>query len=198
MSLREGWDRLYSGDERPWKGEADLEIAVEGTVLELGVGNGKGLTMLSDQADVIGLDFSRPALSSCRRWHSLPLVQGDATALPFRDASFSFVSASHLLGHLLLPDRLKAAGEMVRVLAEGGGAYVNVFGQQDLRCGKGKEVEERTYERGNGIIYHYFLEGEVEALFPSLIVERSWERKVSKRFHGKDELRQERRLLLRK
>jgi ubiquinone/menaquinone biosynthesis C-methylase UbiE len=167
-------------------------------VLELGIGNGKGLTVLSDRAEPIGLDFSRQALLSCRRWHSLPLVQGDATSLPFRDGCFQFVAASHLLGHLTQQDRLKAAQEMVRVLVDGGGAYINVFGELDMRYGKGHEVEERTYERGNGIIYHYFLDGEVEALFPKLKVERSWERLLSKRFLGRDELRQERRLLLRK
>lgn len=198
MSLREGWDRLYASDDRPWKGESDLELPAEGAVLELGIGNGKGLTVLSSKAEPIGLDFSRPALLSCRRWHSLPLVQGDATALPFRDSCFQFVAASHLLGHLTLTDRPRAAAEIERVLVDGGGAYINVFGEQDMRCGKGTLVEERTYERGNGIIYHYFLEGEVEALFPQLKVERSWERRMSKRFNGRDELRQERRLLLRK
>ncbi|MCG7844821.1 MAG: class I SAM-dependent methyltransferase [Methanomassiliicoccales archaeon] len=198
MSLRDSWDRLYSGDDRPWKGDADFDLSGHGAVLELGVGNGKGLTVLSTEARPIGLDFSRQALLSCRRWHSLPLVQGDVTALPFKEGCFQFVSAAHVLGHLLLEDRIKAAAEALRVLTDGGRMYINVFGEQDMRYGKGTEVEERTYERGNGIICHYFVEGEVEALFSQLSVEKSWERRVTKRFHGKDEVRQERRLLLRK
>jgi ubiquinone/menaquinone biosynthesis C-methylase UbiE len=198
MNLRDSWDRLYSSDDRPWKGDADFRLPGQGTLLELGVGNGKGLTVLSAEARPIGLDFSRQALLSCRRWHSLPLVQGDATALPFKEGCFEFVSASHVLGHLLLKDRIEAASEMLRVLADDGGIYINVFGEQDMRCGKGPEVEERTYERGNGIICHYFMEDEVETLFSRSNVERVWERRVTKRFHGKDEIRQERRLLLRK
>jgi len=166
-----------------------------GPVLELGVGNGKGLSLLPPEAMPIGLDFSLPALRSCRELYDIPLVRGDVTSLPFRDGSFPSVCASHILGHLLEDGRKRAAEEIVRVLAPGGNIFVNVFGEEDMRCGKGHEVEERTYERGNGIICHYFIEGEVEALFPSKSTARSWERRVDKRFHGIDEVRQERRII---
>ncbi|MDD1771531.1 MAG: class I SAM-dependent methyltransferase [Methanomassiliicoccales archaeon] len=195
MSSREGWDRLYSGDSRPWKGESQDLLEIDGAVLELGIGNGKGLSLFSGNATPIGLDFSRQALLSCREWHSIPLVLGDVTALPFRDACFPFISASHVLGHLLTEERKRAAAEIVRVLSLDGKVFVNVFGEEDMRCGSGREVEERTYERGNGIICHYFLENEMDELFPSLRVERSWERRVHKRFHGQDEVRQERRII---
>jgi len=196
MNARDSWDRLYAGDHRPWKGEPEAFLPTEGSVLELGVGNGKGLSAFSLDAIPIGLDFSRQALVSCRRWHSLPLLQGDITALPFKDGSFPFVSASHVLGHLLLEERRKAAKEMVRVVTQGGSIYINVFGEEDMRCGKGSEVEERTFEKGNGIICHYFCQGEVESLFSRSGVHRTWERRIPKRYHGHDEVRQERRYLL--
>lgn len=195
MSSREGWDRLYTGDSRPWKGGSQDLLEIDGAVLELGVGNGKGLSLFSENARPIGLDFSRQALISCREWHRIPLVLGDAMALPFRDGCFPFISASHVLGHLLTKERERAVAEIARVLSPGGKVFVNVFGEEDMRCGSGREVEERTYERGNGIICHYFLENEVNELFPSLRVERSWERRVHKRFHGQDEVRQERRII---
>ncbi len=196
MSSRESWDLFYARDDRPWKGGTEAKLQVEGPVLELGVGNGKGLTVLSYMAEPIGLDFSRQALRSCRRWHALPLVQGNVTALPFRDGCFDLISASHLLGHLLSEDRVRAADEMVRVLGRRGAIYLNVFGEEDMRYGNGRVLEERTFERGNGIFCHYFTPGELESLFPSLTVQRSWERRVSKRYHGKEEIRQERRALL--
>ncbi|HUT27693.1 MAG TPA: class I SAM-dependent methyltransferase [Methanomassiliicoccales archaeon] len=197
MNTRDSWDRLYAGDDRPWKGEPEAFLPTEGSVLELGVGNGKGLSAFSLDAVPIGLDFSRQALISCRRWHSLPLIQGNVTALPFKDGSFPFVSASHVLGHLIQEERRKAAQEMVRVMTQGGSIYINVFGEGDMRCGKGTEIEERTYERGNGIVCHYFLPGEIGSLFPGLKVIRNWERCVHKRYHGQEEVRQERRYLLR-
>jgi SAM-dependent methyltransferase len=191
------WDHLYRDGGRPWKGLPEEGLEARGTVLELGVGNGKNLTALRPAERIIGLDRSRQALLSCRRWHTLPLVLGDAVSLPFRDRCFDLVCASHLLGHLLEEERRRAAREMVRVLAGDGRIYVSVFGERDMRCGKGEEVEERTFLRGNGIICHYFLEGEVESLFEGLRTERSWVREMGKRFHMREELRQERRALFR-
>jgi SAM-dependent methyltransferase len=198
MSQKDSWDRLYERDDRPWKGDSDAILPFEGPVLELGEGTGKGLAALSPRTDPIGLDLSRPALLSCRRWHSLPLLQGDATSLPFQDRCLPCITVSHLLGHLLLTDRQKAAREIARVLSDDGRLYVNVFGDGDMRCGKGREVEERTFERGNGIICHYFQEGEAASLFPDMHLEHEWVRTVSKRYHGREEVRQERRALLHK
>ncbi len=196
MSGREAWDRLYADQGRPWKGMADEVVPLAGTVLELGVGNGKGLSALASTASPVGLDISRPALLSCQGHFSIPLVQADVRQLPFKDRSFSGVSASHVLGHLTSAGREMAAREIVRVLRPNGLLYLNEFGEQDMRCGRGSEPEPRTFERGNGIICHHFIDGEFRELFPSLRLEREWERRVDKRYHGRAEVRQERRALL--
>lgn len=198
MNAREGWDRLYEGEGRPWKGSSDEELPMHGRVLELGIGNGKNLGAFPADAEVIGLDFSRTALRACAGFHRISLVQADVTALPFRNGCFPGMAASHVLGHLDASSRFRSAGEMERVLAPGGILYVSVFGEEDMRCGKGMETEERTFARGNGIFCHYFLEEEVPTLFPRLRVLRRWERRLNKRYHGRDEIRQERRFLLTK
>jgi len=196
MSQKDSWDLLYERDDRLWKRGPDVVLPFEGKVLELGVGNGKGLAALSSRTEPIGLDFSRRALLSCRRWHSLPLLQGDVTALPFQDRCLPCITASHLFGHLMLAERQKAAKEIVRVLSDDGRLYLSVFGDGDMRFGKGREIEERTFERGNGIICHYFQEGEAASLFPDMHLELEWVRTVSKRYYGREEVRQERRALL--
>lgn len=198
MRSREAWDRLYEKDDGPWKGNSDQELPLHGAVLELGIGNGKNLASLPGDASVIGIDHSRPALLSCRRSHDLPLVQADVTALPFADGSMTGVAASHVLGHLNKAERQRAAVEIERVLEEGGLLYVSVFGEGDMRFGRGREIEERTFERGNGIFCHYFLEDEVISLFPRFREVRAWERRLEKRYHGRREVRQERRSLLAK
>ncbi len=196
MSARESWDRLYERDARPWKGSCEQELPMHGLLLELGIGNGKNLTSFPSDASIIGLDFSRSALRGCAKIHRIPLLQADVTALPFRDGSFPNVAASHVLGHLDRDSMRKASAEIGRVLQKGGLLYVSVFGEEDMRFGKGEEVEERTFRRGNGVISHYFLENEVPELFPDLRTIRVWERRMEKRILGKPEVRQERRFLL--
>jgi hypothetical protein len=78
-------------------------------------------------------------------------------------------------------DRFSIARELSRVLRPGGHALVEVFGRQDIRYGEGEEVEEATFLRGNGIITHYFRQGEVASMFSELqvISEISQVRRVS-------------------
>ncbi len=196
MSARESWDRLYERDGRPWKGSCEQELPMHGLVLELGIGNGKNLTSFSSEAAIVGLDFSLTALRACSKMHKIPLVQADVIALPFPDESFPNVAASHVLGHLDAGSMHKASAEIERVLQKGGHLYVSVFGEQDMRFGKGEEVEPRTFRRGNGVITHYFLDNEVPELFPNLRTIKAWERRMEKRILGKVEIRQERRFLL--
>ena len=42
------------------------------------------------------------------------------------------------------------------------------FGKSDLRFGEGNEVEDSSFLRGNGIMTHYFQEGEIPSLFGNL------------------------------
>ena len=107
LSPREG-----SFDAFAW-----LASMVEGErVVEIGCGNGRYLERIDG---CIGLDLSPGMLAAARgRVPGRPLVQGDAQALPFPDASFDTVLAPMMLYHV--PDRAQAAHEMRRVLRPGG------------------------------------------------------------------------------
>jgi hypothetical protein len=52
----------------------------------------------------------------------------------------------------------------LRVLKPGGMIFLEVFGIEDMRYG-GEEVEEHTFVRQSGIIYHYFTKEELQNLF---------------------------------
>jgi ubiquinone/menaquinone biosynthesis C-methylase UbiE len=91
------------------------------------------------------------------------LVTGDVRCLPFKDGIFDAVVCYDVLQHLLEPERLRASGEIRRVLAPGGIAFIEAFGRGDMRYG-GTEVEPHTFRRETGIIYHYFSEEEMEQL----------------------------------
>ena len=60
------------------------------------------------------IDRARPHLAKCPDRDRIALVQGDAMALPFPDASFDAVTGHSFL--YLMPDRAKALSEAHRVL----------------------------------------------------------------------------------
>jgi len=171
---RDAWQRLYSKHGLQYGGSGDIgpldKSLREGMlVLDAGCGDGKTTELLSRKCDVVACDFSREALLSLRLQRDpdrvVNLVECNIGSLPFEQEKFDAVSCVHSLSHLTVADRRKAAAEMSRVLRHGGVLLVEVFGRADLRFGEGTEIEDSTFERGNGIVTHYFQEGEIPALF---------------------------------
>jgi SAM-dependent methyltransferase len=171
---RDAWQRLYSKHGLQYGGSGDIgpldKSLREGMlVLDAGCGDGKTTELLSRRCEVVACDFSREALLSLRLQRDpdgvVNLVECNIGSLPFEQEKFDAVSCVHSLSHLTVADRRKAAAEMSRVLRHGGFLLVEVFGRADLRFGEGAEIEDSTFERGNGIVTHYFQEGEIPALF---------------------------------
>ncbi|HEX2195781.1 MAG TPA: class I SAM-dependent methyltransferase [Actinomycetota bacterium] len=95
------------------------ELRPRGRVLEIGVGTGRIALPLRDAGvDVHGIDLSLPMLRRLVDKGDAPVVQGDATRLPFRDASFGAAVAVHVLH--LIPQWKEAVRELVRVVRPGG------------------------------------------------------------------------------
>jgi ubiquinone/menaquinone biosynthesis C-methylase UbiE len=75
---------------------------------------------------VVGLDFSRGMIEKARRKATglnldhLHLVQGDASRLPFKSASFHAVTCSHAFYELKGTERSRAIEEVARILKERG------------------------------------------------------------------------------
>ncbi len=77
-------------------------------------------------AEPVGVDFSETMLAHARAHvPGVEFVLGDATALPFEDASFDAVVAAFVLLHLGAPER--AVAEAARVLKPGGRAAFTVW-----------------------------------------------------------------------
>lgn len=178
---RDAWNRDYLMRGRRWAGFSSWlpSISECGRILEIGCGDGKTLVTLSGMRTdsfekteisrtLIGLDFSLAALRLCS--HSLQgagnvtLVCADAVHLPFSDSSFDTVLLSHVLGHAILKGREAICKEAGRVVRTGGNIFFRVFSVNDFRSGKGEEIEERTYLRGDGTFTHYFQKSEILAL----------------------------------
>ena len=101
-----------------------------GRALDLCTGTGSVAVELAkrvgEKGFVIGLDFSQGMIEKAKQkaaslnLNHLHLVQGDASRLPFRSASFHGVTCSHAFYELKGTERSKAIEEVARVLKERG------------------------------------------------------------------------------
>ncbi len=142
--------------------------------------------------DVVGIDVSHAALtiaheSSKNRDLDIDFLAANIYRIPFRDGSFDIIWCFGVLQHLLLMERTAAIHEFHRVLKNGGYLFIEVFGNEDMRYG-GIEIEDDTFSRENGIIYHYFNKKELEELLFGFSC-RIMESRKEKRFKGKTYLR---------
>lgn len=127
---------LTLGLDRPWR-RAAARLAVRGggeRWLDLCAGTGELARLLRERAPegtwVMGLDFSLPMLQVAGRTPSVapvPYLQGDAAALPFRDASLDLVTVAFATRNLASSRQgLEATlREIARVLRPGG-RFVNI------------------------------------------------------------------------
>jgi ubiquinone/menaquinone biosynthesis C-methylase UbiE len=107
------------------------ELAGRAACLDIGVGTGRiALGLAQAGTKMTGADLSLPMLQKLvdnAGGHSpFPLVQADATSLPFSDAAFGAGLACHVLH--LIPAWEAAVRELVRVIAPGGVLLVDLGG----------------------------------------------------------------------
>jgi demethylmenaquinone methyltransferase/2-methoxy-6-polyprenyl-1,4-benzoquinol methylase len=128
-----GYDRtntvLSFGRDRSWRRatRAALDLRSGQRCLDLAAGTGVSTEELARSgATVVGLDVSLGMLRVGRRARpAVPLLAGDAMALPFRDASFDAVTISFGLRNIV--DPAGALREMARVTRPGGRLVVCEF-----------------------------------------------------------------------
>lgn len=120
------------------------ELTDRGRVLEIGVGTGQIALPLSDAGiPVVGLDLALPMLARLVQKAGgrspFPLVQADATRMPFRDGSFGAAYVRWVLH--LIPSWRSAVAEAVRVLRPAGAILVSLgsAGANTLQA----EIQER-------------------------------------------------------
>jgi len=120
---------LSFGRDRSWRRAtaAALDLKSGEKVLDLGAGTGISTVDLGRSgAFAVGADISLGMLGVGRRIRpQVPLVAGDALALPFADASFDAVTISFALRNV--SDTAAALREMARVTRPGGRLVVCEF-----------------------------------------------------------------------
>ena len=107
-------DRL----EKATLGRVLAALGPPGSALEVGCGSGHFARWLAGQGwRVVGLDHSAPMLAQARTHDALPLVQGDALALPYPEQAVDVVAMVTVLE--FLPDPRAALAEAWRVARRG-------------------------------------------------------------------------------
>ncbi len=99
-------------------------------ILDVGCGTGalarEAIRRVAPDGEVTGLDLSESMLSIARQnCPEATWQQGDASQLPFEDASFDVVASPFML--MFLPEPVQAVREMWRVLAVGGRLVISVW-----------------------------------------------------------------------
>lgn len=113
------WRRRAARIVSAWAPERILDLATGSGDLAL------ALRKKVPQADLIGADFCLPMLQEAKRKGLPQLVQADALALPFADATFDVLTIAFGLRNMEQWDR--ALSEMARVLRPGGHVLVLDF-----------------------------------------------------------------------
>ena len=151
-------------------------------MLDVAVGTGlvarEGVRILGRAEDVIGLDLSEGMLAVARRSLTIPLVQGQAEALPLADVSVDFVSMGYALRHVA--DLSVLLGEFHRVLRPGGRVLVLEMARPESRVGyalakayMGGIVPALSRLAGarSGTLMHYYWDT-IEACVPPDVIMR--------------------------
>jgi SAM-dependent methyltransferase len=135
---RRSWDRMAADYQSKHGGHLtdtaeawgvwripEAEVGALGDVrgrdaLELGCGAAQwSIALVREGARAVGVDLSAQQLRHARRASGeLPLVQGSAEELPFRDGSFDLVLCDH--GAMGFADPARTVPEVARVLRPGG------------------------------------------------------------------------------
>jgi SAM-dependent methyltransferase len=114
--------------------------------LDCGCGTGYNLRQLATYGRVVGTDLSATGLAMARR-AGRPVVQADATRLPFSSGRFDLVTSFDMLQ--CIPDDSAALGEMFRVLKRGGHLVGTAAALEMLHGDHSVLSEEvRRYTRG--------------------------------------------------
>ncbi|MBU1158944.1 MAG: class I SAM-dependent methyltransferase [Candidatus Thermoplasmatota archaeon] len=173
---KDAWQKLYSKRGLHYGGTGDIlflepHLRKGMLAMDAGCGDGKTTEVLLKKCDVVACDFSREALMALRSQRDpdriANLVECNILKLPFGEEKFDVISCVHTLSHMVGAERVTAAKQLSAALKTDGFIFIEVFGRGDIRCGEGKEIEDFSYLRGDGIMTHYFQEGEVQSLFRS-------------------------------
>ncbi|MEA2054081.1 MAG: class I SAM-dependent methyltransferase [Candidatus Thermoplasmatota archaeon] len=146
--MQNEWDIIArsfdSTRQKPWKECLDFIEGKGGTAIDIACGNGRHLIPLCSKAKhAMGMDFSPEMIKIAREnvekagLRNVSLAVGDAISLPFKSDTFDFALFIAGLHNIRWKkNRIKALGEVNRVLKDDGEALISVWSKWQDRWRK--------------------------------------------------------------
>lgn len=182
--MTEYFEKLYAETACKWGLKPDfilvhfLELFPKGTVLDLGMGEGRNAVFLAEKGfEVEGVDLSKTAVNRCiqfakERNVAIKAYVDDLRAFRIVEDKYSLIlAAGASLNFLKKSEIEEVAARMRKGVKKGGFVYVSVISTNDPFFKKLRSqetpIEKNTFFVSHiGTYVHYFTYEEIEKLFP--------------------------------
>jgi len=136
-------------------------------ILVPGAGYGRNTKFFTDaNLEVVGIEISESAINLAKSFNpKTQFIQGSVLEMPYNNEKYDGIYCCYVL-HLFLKDnRISFLKNCYKKLKTKGFAFFVVFSDTDRSFGKGKRIEENTYESKPWRPVHYFTETDLKEHF---------------------------------
>lgn len=132
-------------------------------ILIPGAGYGRNSKLFSNQNfEVVGIEISEIAYSIAKEYDpKTKFILGSILDMPFNNELYDAIYCYNTLHLFLRAERIKIIKKGYNQLKANGFVFFTVFSDNEKTIGKGKEIEENTYESKPGRPTHYFTEEDI-------------------------------------
>jgi len=174
--MRDYWNRRFSEGGRIWgdtpsatahRAKEIFRLHGAGKILVPGAGYGRHAGFFAAEGfEVHAIEISEIAIALAGRfgsgviWH-----RGSVLEMPLSEDHFDAIYCFNLLHFFRAADRKSFIGKCADQLRKGGIAFFTVFSEIEPGYGKGRKVEEDTFESKPGRPTHFFSEADLRDHF---------------------------------
>jgi len=129
-------------------------------ILVPGAGYGRNTKLFTDaNLKVVGIEVSESAIKIARNLNpKTQFFHGSVLEMPFDDEQYDVIYSCNVLHLFLKDERISFLKKCYKQLNTKGFVFFVVFSDKEISFGKGKRVEENTYESKPWRPVHYFTE----------------------------------------
>ena len=178
------WNNRFSKDGKIW-GESPSKSALYAlelfkkneiqNILIPGSGYGRHTKLYSDNNyKVVGIEISEIAVELAKTFDpQTTFINRSVLEMDVIDEKFDAIYCFNVLHLFLSDDRLKFLKKCYNQLTKNGLVFFTVFSEKETSFGKGKELEQNTFESKPGRPTHYFTEEDLIEHFKDYIVKET-------------------------
>ena len=136
-------------------------------ILIPGAGYGRNAKLFTDSnLEVVGIEVSKSAINIAKKFNpKTRFFHGSVLDMPFEDEKYDGIYCFNVLHLFLKNARVLFLSKCYNQLKTGGFDFFVVFSDKERSFGKGKQVEENTFESKLGRPVHYFTESDLRKHF---------------------------------